>query len=114
MAKQATITTLSAGHFSTTQLNTNFTNINTALNNTLSLDGSTPNSMTGDIDLNSNKLLNGVIDLKEYTVATLPTAVGATSQMIYVSDGDGGSPCVAVSNGTSWLRIALGAAVSAS
>jgi hypothetical protein len=114
MAKQATLTTLSAGHFDTAKLNTNFTNINTALNNTLSLDGSTPNSMSGDIDLNSNVLLNGLIDLDEYTVATLPAASGRTSYMAYVSDGDGGSPCVAVSNGTNWLRIALGATVSAS
>ena len=59
MAKTATLTTITAGYGSYSQLNTNFTNINTALSNTLSLDGSTPNSMLADFDLNSNDLLNG-------------------------------------------------------
>jgi hypothetical protein len=33
--------------------------------------------------------------------------------MIYVSDGDGGNPCLAVDNGTNWVRVNLGSAVSA-
>lgn len=58
MAKTATINTISSGYASQTQLNENFTNINTALNNTLSLDGSLPNAMNADLDLNNNDLLN--------------------------------------------------------
>lgn len=38
--------------------------------------------------------------------ATYPRAV------VWCSNGDAGSPCLAVSNGTNWLRIALGATVA--
>ena len=58
MAKTATINTISSGYASQTQLNENFININTALNNTLSRDGSLPNAMNADLDLNNNDLLN--------------------------------------------------------
>tara|TARA_R100001443_G_scaffold3451_3_gene10734 strand:+ start:35 stop:328 length:294 start_codon:yes stop_codon:yes gene_type:complete len=58
MAKTATVNTISSGYASQTQLNENFTNINTALSNTLSRDGSVPNAMSADLDLNNNDLLN--------------------------------------------------------
>ncbi len=58
MAKRPTVTTISSGFASQSQLNTNFENIQTAFNNTLSLDGSTPNAMQADLDLNNNDLLN--------------------------------------------------------
>ena len=58
MAKTATLNTISSGYASQTQLNENFTNLNLALRNTLSLDGSAPNAMQGDLDLNNNDLLN--------------------------------------------------------
>lgn len=59
MAKQATLTTLTSVNNNIATLNANFTALNTALLNTFSLDGSTPNALNGDIDLNSNDLLNG-------------------------------------------------------
>ena len=58
MAKQPTVNTISSGYASQSQLNENFTNIQTAFNNTLSLDGSLPNAMQADLDLNENDLLN--------------------------------------------------------
>ena len=58
MAKTATVNTISSGYASQTQLNENFTNINTALENTLSLDGRLPNALNADLDLNNNDLLN--------------------------------------------------------
>jgi pectate lyase len=58
MAKGPEITTIASGYYSRTALNDNFTNIDTAFENTLSLDGSTPNSMGADLDLNNNDLLN--------------------------------------------------------
>ena len=58
MAKTATLNTISSGYASQSQLNENFTNLNLALQNTLSLDGSAPNAMQGDLDLNDNDLLN--------------------------------------------------------
>ena len=58
MAKKPDITTIASGYYSRQALNNNFTNLQTGFDNTLSLDGSTPNSMGSDIDLNSNDLLN--------------------------------------------------------
>ena len=59
MAKQATLTTITSANNNATTLNANFNALNAALLNTLSIDGSTPNSMTADFDINSNGLLNG-------------------------------------------------------
>ncbi len=59
MSKQPTITTISTGFYSTSALNTNFENIRDQFDNTLSLDGSTPNAMSADFDLNSQDILNG-------------------------------------------------------
>ena len=59
MAKTATLTTIVAGFASAAAYNSNFANLNTALENTLSLDGSTPNAMGADFDLNSNNIING-------------------------------------------------------
>ena len=58
MAKQAALTTITSANNTVSTLNSNFTALNTQLDNTVSRDGSTPNSMTADIDLNSNDLLN--------------------------------------------------------
>lgn len=58
MAKQPTLNTISSGYASQSQLNTNFVNIQNAFSNTLSLDGSAPNAMQADLDLNDNDLLN--------------------------------------------------------
>jgi hypothetical protein len=54
----------------------------------------------------------GIIKPTSYTVATVPSASAFPAHLIHVSDGDSGAPCLAVSDGTDWLRIALGAAVS--
>lgn len=50
-------------------LNQNWDNIQSAFDNTLSLDGSTPNAMNADLDLNGNALLNvGTIDASNLTL----------------------------------------------
>ena len=76
MAKKPTLTTLSSGFNSTTTLNNNFTALRDAFDNTLSLDGSTPNAMNADLDMNSNDILNagevGVQGLKIDGVAIYP------------------------------------------
>lgn len=56
----------------------------------------------------------GPFTLADYSVAELPSASANPQSIVYCSNGNSGSPCLAVSNGTSWLRVALGAAVSAS
>jgi len=51
--------------------------------------------------------------LPVYTVATANALGGiSTGQVIYVSDGDSGSPCLAVYSGSAWRRISLGATIS--
>lgn len=50
--------------------------------------------------------------MESYTVATLPSN-GTAGRIVYVTDGDGGNPCMAVDNGTDWVRVNLGSAVSA-
>ena len=65
MAKKPTITTIASGYASNTQLNNNFTALRDGFNNTLSLDGSTPNAMNADLDMNSNDILNaGEVDVQ--------------------------------------------------
>ena len=58
MAKQPVVNTISSGYASQSQLNENFENLKNAFNNTLSRDGSTPNAMNADLDLNNYDLLN--------------------------------------------------------
>lgn len=48
--------------------------------------------------------VTGAVTLPSYTVAGVPAAAGATGTLIYVSNGAAGSPVVAFSNGTNWLR----------
>tara|TARA_B110000503_G_scaffold85000_1_gene129327 strand:+ start:116 stop:928 length:813 start_codon:yes stop_codon:yes gene_type:complete len=78
MAKKPTITTVASGFLSRDQVNTNFTVIRDAFDNTLSLDGSTPNTISSNIDFSGYDILNlnglssvggGVVDLAD--LATL-------------------------------------------
>ena len=58
MAKKPDITTIASGYYSRQALNSNFENLQTGFDNTLSLDGSTPNAMGADFDVNGNNILN--------------------------------------------------------
>lgn len=61
MAKKPTLTDLTSLTNQTTvvnSINNNNTAIEDAFENTLSLDGSTPNSMLADLDMNGNQILN--------------------------------------------------------
>jgi hypothetical protein len=63
LGKKPTISNISSGYASTTTLNNNFTALRDGFDNTLSLDGSTPNSMNADFDVNGYRILNaGQID----------------------------------------------------
>jgi hypothetical protein len=79
MAKRPSITTLTSGFNSTTTLNNNFTALRNAFDNTLSLDGSTPNAMNADLDMNSNDILNvGEIDVQALTIDGVAVYPGST------------------------------------
>jgi hypothetical protein len=58
-------------------------------------------SAYNDLEVRSLQL-DARLNLKSYTVATLP-AVGAAAGVVYVSDA-AVAPCVAFSNGTNWKR----------
>lgn len=53
-----TINDITSGYFSTAALNDAFTAIETAIENTVSRDGTAPNNMSGNLDMNSNRILN--------------------------------------------------------
>lgn len=57
MAK-LTLFDLASGSFTVDLLNANFALIETAMENTLSRDGTTPNTMSTNLDMNSNRILN--------------------------------------------------------
>lgn len=54
----------------------------------------------------------GAATVPTYTVATVPSAA-TVGQIIYVSNGLAGAPCLAVANGTNWISPA-GTAVASS
>lgn len=58
MAKRPTTTSITSGHASITALNANITALKEGFDNTLSRDGSSPNTMSADIDLNGNDITN--------------------------------------------------------
>jgi hypothetical protein len=86
MAKKPTISTISSGYASNTQLNNNFSALRTGFDNTLSLDGSTPNAMNADLDMNSNDILNtneiNTSSLRINGVLVSPTGLGVTSSIM--------------------------------
>ena len=57
MAVNVTLNDITSG-YNITKINTNFDRIETALQTALSTDGTTPNSMSADIDMDGNTLLN--------------------------------------------------------
>lgn len=58
MAKRPSISSILSGFTSAATINANFNSIKEAFDNLLSLDGSTPNSMLADLDMNSNDINN--------------------------------------------------------
>ena len=76
MAKRPTQKTVASGFSSASMLNYNVTEMLGAFDNTLSLDGSAPNAMTADFDLNSNDILNAG-DIAAVNVVITGTLSGA-------------------------------------
>ena len=72
---------------------------------------------TDIVTISSTKIIDATnahsIQLPVYTVATANALSDkATGQIIYVSDGNTGSPTLAVYNGSNWKVVALGATIS--
>ena len=82
MAKRPTQKTITSGFSSASMLNYNVNEMQTAFDNTLSLDGSAPNAMSADFDMNSNDILNaGDITAVNVTVTGTLTGVALTRQV---------------------------------
>lgn len=82
----------------TNTINNNFRNLATAIENTLSRDGTLPNSMAADLDLNGNDLLNiNVVNADSLIL----DGVAVTTNLSGVADGDKGDVIVSV-DGTVW------------
>ena len=83
MAKKPTITTVTSGYQATSTINNNFDSVRNAFDNFLSLDGSTPNAMEADLDLNSNDILNaGTVNTTEIVVG----GISLTAQVALAED----------------------------
>lgn len=79
MAK-LTLPEVTSGFSSTTAINNAFSLIEAAIENTVSRDGTLPNNMSGDLDLNSQDLLNvGTITATEAIIGGASVAASATS-----------------------------------
>ena len=77
MSKKPDITTNATGSYSRQALNSNFENLQTGFDNTLSLDGSTPNAMGAELYMNSNDILNaGVVNTHSLKIDGTLVGVG--------------------------------------
>ncbi len=88
MAKRPSTNTVSTGYNSATQLNESLDNIVEAFDNTLSRDGSTPNNMGADLDMDGNNIVNvsditvdgtSIADLIEDIEDVVPNAEAAAA-----------------------------------
>ena len=101
MAKKPTVTTISSGYASNTQLNGNFVALRDGFDNTLSLDGSTPNAMGADLDMNSNDILNADVvnasALRLDGVLVSSSSLAASGATLFSTDHTGDGTTVAYS-----------------
>jgi hypothetical protein len=101
MAKKPDITTIASGYYSRQALNSNFENLQTGFDNTLSLDGSTPNAMGADLDMNSNDILNADVvnasALRLDGVLVSSSSLEASGAALFSTDHTGDGTTVAYS-----------------
>lgn len=73
--------------------------------------------VTGDLTLQPSSTIVNIRDILRMTVWTTADialiASPAEGDVVYCTDGAGGSPCLAVYDGSAWKRVALGATISA-
>lgn len=88
MSKIEPLVSITSGYLSNQQIQGNFDKVVSAFQNTLSLDGSTPNSMTGNFDMNSNRILN----------VPNPVSNGDVANKLYVDENTSAS-AIAIAEG---------------
>jgi len=114
MAK-LTLTDESSGFQTTTQRNANYTLIETALENTLSRDGTTPNAMGANLDMNSNRVINLPAPVANSDAARWVDVASAIGLDTAVPNQSGNGGKVLTTNGTAlvWRNAALAVATVA-
>ena len=85
MAK-LTLFDLASGSFTVDLLNANFALIEDALENTLSLDGTLPNSMNANLDMNSYRILNLPTAATDGEPVTLGQLTALSTLVLYTPD----------------------------
>lgn len=94
MSKKPTISTVPQITTNTTTINNNFSAVRDAFENTISRDGSTPNTMEADFDLNSNDILNaGTVYADDISVdgVSLGASIASTSAAVTAAEAAQGA-----------------------
>ena len=73
--------------------------------------GTIATQVSDAISVTGGTMSGVLITLPSYAVSALPSA-GTAGRVVFCTDGDSGSKCLAVDDGTAWKRVALGATVS--
>ena len=73
--------------------------------------GTIATQASNSVALTGGTISGTIMTLKSYAVSGVPSASPA-GQMIYVTDGNSGAATVAVSDGSAWKVVALGATIS--
>ena len=73
--------------------------------------GTIATQASNSISITGGTMSGVIITLPSYAVSSLPTA-GTAGRVVFCTDGDSGSKCLAVDDGTNWKRVSLGATVS--
>jgi len=68
---------------------------------------------TGTTSINAELATKQPVTGNTFTVATAPAASANVGRVIYLSNGSAGSPCAAISDGTNWKVVAIGATIAA-
>ena len=73
--------------------------------------GTIATQASNSVSVTGGSMSGVLITLPSYAVSALPSA-GTAGRVVFCTDGDGGSKCLDVDDGTNWKRVALGATVS--
>lgn len=111
MAVEVTLSTITTG-YNLSKINTNFEAIQTALQDAISRSGATPNTMSADLDMNGNDILNvNAIQVEALTIngetfvmdesfAVGPPGEDASLTLGSVSTGAAGTDVIITNSGT--------------
>ena len=64
------------------------------------------------VDIDGGNISGTSLFLRVFPTSSLLSGSFTAGHLVYCSDGDGGNPCLAVYDGSSFKRIVLGATVS--